>query len=224
MRFSADEYRVYLSVTELASYAYQRENVRLLAERFGFVRLGDDATPEGDVSESSLSPQEHGTALHHVLQTDASLVPGVMTEVPLERSVMDGDFSVCVQGFADSISYDGANHTVEEIKTVSVFPRGLSPFSDPAHFAQAAVYAHLYCERYSLPQVFVKLTFMRRSDGEKVSFRAPFTRVSSTHSNGRTVSGTIQPPSDVLRTVTCTGAVWPVYITSSAVISTPYFP
>jgi len=178
MRFSADEYRVYLSVTELASYAYQRENVRLLAERFGFVRLGDDATPEGDVSESSLSPQEHGTALHHVLQTDASLVPGVMTEVPLERSVMDGDFSVCVQGFADSISYDGANHTVEEIKTVSVFPRGLSPFSDPAHFAQAAVYAHLYCERYSLPQVFVKLTFMRRSDGEKVSFRAPFTRVS----------------------------------------------
>ena len=177
MRFVADEYRVYLSVTELAAYAYQRENVRMLTEKLGFVRVGEELPPEYDVAETSLSPMEHGLALHHAAETDLSMEPGVTVEVPLELSVMDGDFSVCVQGFADSISFDGRNHTVEEIKTLSAFPRGLSPFSDPAHFAQAAIYAHLYCERYGIPVVFVKLTFMRRSDGEKVSFRAPFTRV-----------------------------------------------
>ncbi len=177
MRFVADEYRVYLSVTELAAYAYQRENVRMLTEKLGFVRVGEELPSEYDVGETSLSPMEHGLALHHAAETDLSMEPGTITEVPLELSVMDGDFSVCVQGFADSISFDGANHTVEEIKTLSAFPRGLSPFSDPAHFAQAAIYAHLYCERYGIPAVFVKLTFLRRSDGEKVSFRAPFTRV-----------------------------------------------
>ena len=38
MRFERDEYRVYLPVTELASYAYQRENVRLLMDKYHFVR------------------------------------------------------------------------------------------------------------------------------------------------------------------------------------------
>lgn len=177
MRFIADEYRVYLSVTELASYAFQRENVRLLTERFGFTRIGEEMPPETDADETSLSPMEHGLQLHHAAQSDLVMEPGVSVEVPLERSVMLGDFSVCVQGFADSISYDGRNHTVEEIKTLSAFPRGLSPFSDPAHFAQTAVYAHLYCERYAVPAVFLKITFLRRSDGEKISFRAPFTRI-----------------------------------------------
>lgn len=184
MRFAADEYRVYLSVTELASYAFQRENVRLLMDRYHFLResASDPAVlpeelPFTDADETTLTPREHGLALHHAVQTDLAMEPGTVTEVPLECSVMDGDFSVCVQGYADSISYDGVNHTVEEIKTLSAFPRGLSPFSDPAHFAQAAVYAHLYCERYGIPMVFVRITFLRRSDGEKVSFRAPFTRV-----------------------------------------------
>ncbi len=183
MRFVRDEYRVYIPVTELASYAYQRENVRLLMDKFGFVR---EAAPSGwaenaadtSGSETSLPPAEHGTAIHHVLQTDARMEPGVTAEVPLETSLMCGDFSVCVQGYADSISFDGVNHTVEEIKTLASFPRGLSPFYDPAHFAQAAIYAYLYAERYGIPLVFVKLTFVRRSDGERICFKAPFTKVS----------------------------------------------
>ena len=180
MRFVRDEYRVYLSVTELAAYAYQRENVRVMTEKFGFVRVNADSDgipSEFDVAETSLSPVEHGTSLHHAYETDAVSEPGVTTEVPLELSVFSGEYSVCVQGFADSISFDGRNHTVEEVKTLASFPRGLTPFSDPAHFAQAAIYAHLYAERYELPLVFVKLTFLRRSDGERISFAAPFTRI-----------------------------------------------
>ena len=46
------------------------------------------------------------------------LPAGASPQVPLEKSLMCGDFSVCVQGYADSISFDGVRHTVEEIKTL----------------------------------------------------------------------------------------------------------
>lgn len=158
MRFIADEYRVYISAEELSSYAYQRENVRLLTEKFGFIRESD--SPSGGY---------HGNPSEETVGASR-----------LQVSVMCGDFSVCVFGDGDSISFDGSNHTVEAVKPVSAFPRGLSPFSDPAHFARAAVYAYLYAERCGTPSVFILLSFVRRSDGEKISFRASFTKVSLT--------------------------------------------
>ena len=65
-------------------------------------------------------------------------------------------------------------HTVEEIKTVSSFPRGLSALSYPEHFAQAAVYAYIYAETAALPEVDVRLSYIKRSNGEKVMFTSRF--------------------------------------------------
>ena len=38
MRFEKDENRIYMSVTELASYAFQRENPGILMKKFGFTK------------------------------------------------------------------------------------------------------------------------------------------------------------------------------------------
>ncbi len=187
MRFERDANRLTMSVTELARYAYQRENPRALMERYGFRRLTDedgmeplDADFSPDRSDPEIegnSPVRRGEVLHNVLETDAALIAGAQSEVPLSRTVMCGDMEVAVNGYADSISYDGRIHTVEEIKTVASLSRSLNPFSDPAHFAQAAVYAAMFAESAGLAEIRIRLTFRKRSGGEGASFDAVFRRV-----------------------------------------------
>ena len=138
MRFSADENRVVLSVTELARYAFQRENARSLAEKLGFRFVSDSAASQGTTKEENreefpASEREHGVMLHSVMETDSRAIDGSRTEVPLSRDLVCGAYRVTVQGYADIISFDGRLHTVEEIKTVRSGVR--SPLSDPAHFA-----------------------------------------------------------------------------------------
>ena len=180
MRFEKSENRIYLSVTELSRYAFQREN--LLMQKFGFVRESSDhVSPEPDEreirGETSLSPMEHGTALHHVMETDSGLEGNSLTEAPLSRDLVCGAYHVTVQGYADIIAFDGVLHTIEEIKTVRTLSRTLGPFTDPAHFAQAAVYACLFAESAGLSEVGIRLTYQKRSDGERVSFFARFSRM-----------------------------------------------
>ncbi len=189
MRFDSERNRITIAVTELARYAYQRENPRALAERFGFARLASeeelpDTPPEpedgasfSDPETEGFSPLRRGKELHNITQTDASLIPGTQAEVPLSRTVMCGEYEVAVEGYADSISYDGQIHTVEEIKTVSSLSRNPTPFSDPSHFAQASVYASMLAESSALPEVKIRLTVLKRSGGESVKYEAVFRRV-----------------------------------------------
>ena len=176
MRYDKRSGRVLVDVTDLARYAYQRENPRALSERFGFTRLADPQELPDDPEERAGSPAERGTELHHVAETDASLIEGTQTEVPLSGEFTVEGLSVLVQGYADIISFDGALHTVEEIKTVASMPRTPSPFSDPAHFAQCAVYAFLFAADRGIDAVKLKLTTRKRSNGETVSYAAPFRR------------------------------------------------
>ncbi len=182
MRFSTEDNRIYLSVSELARYAFQRENPRLLAQKLGFRLVQNDAELDGNTftvqenrEELPASEREHGVLLHSVLETDARAVEGSQTEVPLSRDLVCGAYRLTVQGYADIISFDGSLHTVEEIKTIRSAVQ--NPLSDPAHFAQAAVYAALYAEREALPKLIVRLTFVRRSDSSRASYEAEFTRV-----------------------------------------------
>ena len=180
MRYDREQKRLSVSVTELSRYAYQRENPRALMERFGFRRLTDeeDGAPDfTDPEQEGVSPAVRGQELHNVLETDAALIAGAQTEVPLSRTVMCGAMEVEINGYADSISFDGRLHTVEEIKTVSSLSKTANPFADPAHFAQAAVYAALYAEAEGLGEVRIRLTFQKRSGGERTSFDALFRRV-----------------------------------------------
>ena len=171
MRYERGSDTVCISVSELASYAFQRENPAVLSERYGFVKK--IITSDEDGGDIVLPSAEHGVILHSITETDASL-SSAQTEVPLEKRMEYGDFSLSVSGYADIISPGDGVHTVEEIKTVSSFPRGLSALSYPEHFAQAAVYAYIYAETAALPEVDVRLSYIKRSNGEKVMFTSRF--------------------------------------------------
>lgn len=183
MRYDNQAGVMLMSVGELATYAYQRENHSILIKKFGFVREITDCSYPDDGEKPAYSPARLGVMLHNSLETDsvdsAEDVDSVRTEVPLERTIAVGEYAVTIQGFADIISYDGHIHTVEEIKTVRRIDGALSPFSDPSHFAQAAIYAHLLAESVGISEIMVKLSYVKRSGhsgGEKVSFTAKFTR------------------------------------------------
>ena len=177
MRYEQETGRILIDVTELARYAYQRENARSLMRRYGFSRVAHETDlPDDPERQGPADPAAYGTAVHHAAETDASLVEGTMTEVPLSRGTEIEGMHVLVQGYADIISFDGTLHTVEEIKTCASLPRDPNPFSDPAHFAQCAVYAFLFAEERSLDAVRLKLTVRKRSNGETVSFAAVFGR------------------------------------------------
>jgi len=184
MKFDRDANTMLLTVTELASYAFQRENPGILMRKFGFTKTVVTPDAYDYPGESGLMPARHGTALHNVLETDTLTLAvqsdstvSVHTEVPLEKTAASGGITVSVQGYADIISFDGTVHTVEEIKTVGYIENSLTPFSDPSHFAQACIYAHLLAESAELAEVRIKLTYIRRSNGAKVSFTAVFTRI-----------------------------------------------
>lgn len=86
---------------------------------------------------------------------------------------IDG-MSVELHGRADSISFDGTLHTVEEVKTISSFQNNPNPFTVPSHFAQAMCYAFLLCQTSAVDRVAVQITFVRRADGAKRCWRAVF--------------------------------------------------
>lgn len=178
MKFDRAANQMILTVTELASYAFQRENPGVLMRKFGFTKTVAAPDTYDFPDESGLLPMRHGTALHNVTETDEHLHASenvtIYTEVPLEKTIAVGNVTVSVQGFADSISYDGTIHTVEEIKTVGYLENSLTPFSDPSHFAQAVIYAHLFAESANLPEIQLKLTYIRRSNGAKTTFTATF--------------------------------------------------
>ncbi|MGN1346256.1 MAG: ATP-dependent DNA helicase [Eubacteriales bacterium] len=177
MKFDRAANTMTLTVTELASYAFQRENPGILMKKFGFVKTVVTPDSNNYADESGMTPARHGTALHNVLESEQRAADdsgNVQTEVPLEKTTAAGDVRVSVQGYADSISFNGILHTVEEIKTVGYLDNALTPFSDPSHFAQAAIYAHLLAESAGLSEVGICLTYLRRSNGAKVTFTAVF--------------------------------------------------
>ncbi len=185
MKFDRDANTMLLTVTELASYAFQRENPGILMQKFGFTKTVVTPDSYDYADESGLMLMRHGTAMHNVIETDTLTMASreqdngtaIHTEVPLEKTTAVGGITVSVQGYADIISFDGQIHTVEELKTVGYLENSLTPFSDPSHFAQASVYAHLLAESAGLPEVQIKLTYIRRSNGAKVTFTAVFPRI-----------------------------------------------
>lgn len=184
MRFDGERKMIYMSVTELAGYAYQRENPKILEEKYGFIKKSAISQIRDDTEESVMNASRYGNALHNSAETDSRsavsfvLTDTTQTEVPLEKEIVCGECAVSVQGYADIISFDGILYTIEEIKTVKYFPAGLSPFSDPSHFAQAAVYAYMFAESMALGEVKIKLTYIKRSNGDRITFTAKFTCVS----------------------------------------------
>lgn len=187
MEYRRESDTLSVTVTELASYAYGVDRPAQFTEKYGFQRMfeGEDvapqALPDGDAPEKDpvddparLGQKYHlNRAVDRLLDT-TNVTDTAAAEVELAWvGVMDG-MHVELHGRSDSITFDGAIHTVEEVKTLASFRDNPNPFSVPSHFAQAACYAYLVCQTSAVDKVAVQITFVRRSDGAKRIWRAVF--------------------------------------------------
>lgn len=151
MQFDRYTNKIYISADELSRYAYQRENPEKLTSKYGFIKDNPNRIPPDFETKS--------------------------TAVELEKEIVLGEHIVVVQGCADIISFDGILHSVEQIKYVNYFPRNLTPFYDPYNFAKAIICAYLYSADRSVPEIKTKITFIKESTEEKITYISKFTQV-----------------------------------------------
>jgi Rad3-related DNA helicase len=96
----------------------------------------------------------------------------------LRTTVESDDASLTVYGRADVVwMTHGLPTAVEEIKTTRRDPSNIQEDDYPLHWAQAACYAHMLCERYGLSSIAVRLTYARVNDKSIASI----TRTMSAH-------------------------------------------
>ncbi len=166
MEFDRESKKLYISVSELAAFAHRRENPTLLMQKYGFIK-------ESVFNSDLKDVMNEGSALYSYTRN----IDAIQTEVPLEKEIMCGEYVLCIRGYSNIISFDGILHTVEEIKSVKYFPREISPFTNPSHFAEVSIYAYLYAESLGLSELKVKLTYVKRGSGDKISFKTKFTKI-----------------------------------------------
>lgn len=177
MEYRREDNTITLTVTELASYAYGVDRPVQLTEKYGFRQLWEEADADSPESHAEADPLTEGTRMHNQRATD--LLSGMeagaaAAEMELAWAGVLEDQPIELHGRCDSIAFDGQLHTVEEVKTLSSFRDNPTPFTAPAHFAQAVCYAFMLCEMSSVDRAAVQITFIRRADGAKRVWRAVF--------------------------------------------------
>jgi Rad3-related DNA helicase len=110
---------------------------------------------------------KEGSEAHRMLQ--AAYAPGDLREVPLAGAYEGNGVRILVSGRADGILDAEGDCAIEEIKSSQM---RASSISEPllSHTAQAAVYAHLYCEKTGRPSIRVRVKYYSTADGESAVF------------------------------------------------------
>ena len=111
-----------------------------------------------------------GTRGHQRAQK--SRPPGYEAEVPVSRSVETPEFTLELKGRIDGVLVREGELLIEEIKTVS---RLAGIEADPLHWAQARLYAFLYCESNGFGAASVRLTYVQLETFEALEFTEMFT-------------------------------------------------
>ncbi|MDR0839590.1 MAG: ATP-dependent DNA helicase [Oscillospiraceae bacterium] len=148
----------------------------LLIEKTMSVRELAELARSGDIdfrSAASVKAAE-GARLHRLLQ---SLEGGEYeTEVTLRAEWERGGVRFRVAGRADGVitGRDGSV-TVDEIKTTMKSVAKIAEDDYGEHWAQAACYARMYCERESLSGAAVRLTYYQADTGETRRFTRAYT-------------------------------------------------
>ncbi len=176
MRYS--DGRVYITADELSYFAYRRENTAVDIERYGFTKTAQTSSERGHIDYSLTEEERLGEAIRQIADGYAEFIETTHTEIALSKDVTLGETEVTVEGLSDIISYDGAVHTIECVSTVRRFTTDLSPFSEPEFFARASVLAYLFAESAGDEQIRLKLTFIEKKSGERITFTAMFSSVS----------------------------------------------
>lgn len=172
MKFDRESKKTIISVKELSQYAYQRENPTFLTQKYGFIKktISNYCTNIEGISSKNSSQNE----VVRLAFTSSSYE----TNIPLEKNFVLGTHEILLNGHVDIISFDGVLHTVEEIKNVKYFPRDLSPFTDPSHFAQAVIYAYMFADTFGISEIKIRISYIKGESGDAVNFTSKFTKIS----------------------------------------------
>ena len=130
-------------------------SARALAE---FALLKGDLFPGG----GNLRRMREGTRGHQALQ---ALLPfDWLAEAPVSVDIEIDGAILRVHGRADAVYIDSEVVRVQEIKTTDREPRRILKYDYPVHWAQAEIYAALFCMARGLKSAEVQLVYAR-ADG-----------------------------------------------------------
>lgn len=145
-----------------------RIHVRAVAE---FFCEGGDLTREGDL----YARMQEGARTHRALQ---SLYPeDCRAEVSVSRTVQALGLELQLYGRADGLWQREGEPVVEEIKSTLLDVSTLSGEEYPAHWAQAQLYAAMFCLNEQTNGAWVRLRYCHPGDYETALFERHYTAV-----------------------------------------------
>ncbi|HIS00670.1 MAG TPA: DEAD/DEAH box helicase family protein [Candidatus Excrementavichristensenella intestinipullorum] len=136
----------------------KRVSVGALAE---FAHLSGDLRP----AQQGAERMQEGLRGHQMRQ--GGYPPGFEKEVPLRLTRQVGPVRLTVYGRCDGLCRHSVPPLVEEIKTTRLDPQRIDPAQNPAHWAQALLYAHMLAQELGAAQVKTRLVYMDLSGAHK---------------------------------------------------------
>lgn len=126
----------------------------------------------GDLRHVVMHRNRLTDAIHaHTLLQEQS-PEGYVPEVSLKHTFVSGNIHLQVQGRADGIYTKDDGVLIDEIKTTYVAEQDLQ--ENPVHWAQAKMYAFIYCTDNALEQVEVRITYFQMETNESHYFVKKF--------------------------------------------------
>lgn len=142
----------------------------------GVRTLVDVVLRAGDLDMRFAAPGRRleGLRIHQRIQRQRP--EGYRAEVPVSIEVETPDVILTVDGRIDGVLVADGTTIVEEIKSTTRDLDFLEKASDPCHWGQAKVYAHLLATQRQLDAVTVRLTYCHLDTGETLELVEPMTR------------------------------------------------
>ena len=136
--------------------------------------LAEFACASGSLSSSAMMQRRmrEGREGHQAIQR--FLPDNWQAEAPVELDVEVGGVLLRVQGRADALCIQGTTVEIAEIKTTRGDPYHVCQDDYPAHWAQAEIYAHLFCQTRACADAEVMLIYTGVSGGNQ-RFKRRFT-------------------------------------------------
>lgn len=140
-------------------------SVRALAE---FALERGDLTPGANAA----THMREGVRGHKILQEMLPL--NWQSEMSVSRQVSIDGVMMRIHGRADAVCVASDQISVQEIKTTAKNPLLIMKYDYPVHWAQAEIYAWMFCKNEGVSRAEVRLTYARM-DGKKKEYKEEYT-------------------------------------------------
>lgn len=131
----------------------------------------------GDINSSYVSSKRmlEGIRIHQKIQKKRKAESELLnfeynSEVYLKYSFEFEDFTIMVDGRADSVTVRDGKVSIEEIKSTYKEQSDITYGGEKTHLAQAACYGYIYCVTYEIDEIEIILTYVNCETNEETSF------------------------------------------------------